>query len=206
MTSADGKSMSSQTLFMVIGIVTIITLIHFIILSILTCRSRRRKRSHSSSRHHHHNKKCSGSGSGSHSSSGSDSPSSPGRGLNPPDLWIHHEQLELKSLNRHGPDLSCDRDQSDLTPVLRTFQDVSSPLFTDTLMSSKAPSLHHHHSGMASYSTLSKKDRPSLLDFHSSQQQFNQHPNLTYNNPNHTPSSNDHGSTCSSSNYNTAFY
>jgi len=52
------------------------------------------------------------------------------RELNPPDLWIHHDQLELKSLDKNQ--------ETDLTPtpVLRTFQD---PLLTCKSVSPAPP-------------------------------------------------------------------
>lgn len=197
------KSMSSQTLMTIIAIVTMALSINFLIMGIWVCTCRKKSVSGVRSHHHHHShhnhNKCSGA-----LDSG---PSSPSRGgLNPPDLWIHHEHLELKSLKRDtdsfGPDLSCDRDQADLTPVLRTFQDCTTPLFSDSLNKT------------STYTTLNRKmmaERPSLLDFDTKNfLNFNHMNQSSHNNPHsHTSSSginNDHGSTCSSSNYNTAFY
>ena len=52
------------------------------------------------------------------------------RELNPPDLWIHHDQLEMKGLekNQSDPDLATP------TPVLRTFQDVPDASVQESLL------------------------------------------------------------------------
>lgn len=85
------------------------------------------------------------------------------RELNPPDLWIHHDQLELKSLEKNqDPDLNP-------TPVLRTFQD---PLLTcNSVSPAPPPSLNSSLAmggGMTSiYDDVGRGSSPSSsLDHH----------------------------------------
>lgn len=101
-------SLTQQSLYIIIAGISAVTLVLLLIVSLLLCRSRRlnaidRKRKGYSTpgmSPRPKNKRTS-------------------RELNPPDLWIgtHHEQLELKSLDKN--------EEADLTPtpVLRTFQD-----------------------------------------------------------------------------------
>ena len=111
MMNITSKTISTHTLYFVIAAISAVTLVLLLVISLLLCRSKRpvldsktRKGGYSS---------AASSCSSPLTSSGKKRES---RQLHPPDLWIHHEQLELKSMEKNHP-----RDEA--TPVLRTFQE-----------------------------------------------------------------------------------
>lgn len=88
----DGKGLSTNTLYIIIAAISCITILLLIVISTLLCRSRRnggylgnaRKKGYTAAA----------------TSPGGKTGKGCGRELKPPDLWIHHDQLELKSVEK----------------------------------------------------------------------------------------------------------
>lgn len=109
---------------MVAGI-SLVTILIFLILALLLCRSKRGNYVRSPKGYSAANATSPRPGKGNRRVS---------RELNPPDLWIHHDQLEMKGLekNQSDPDLATP------TPVLRTFQDVPDASVQESLLEKSA--------------------------------------------------------------------
>lgn len=106
---SDGKSISTHTLYVVIAGISLVTVLLLLVVSILLCKSKR------------------GGGYGRKPKGYMAAATSPrGKGgkneLNPPDLWIHHDQmLELKAIEKNQRDGT---DQALVsTPISRNFPD-----------------------------------------------------------------------------------
>lgn len=120
--SVTSSSSSTEPIYItMIAVVSVVTLVLIFIVTLILCRGYNRKSSSTA--------KYSAAAT-SPRSSARNNKNRASRELNPPDLWIHHDQLELKSLDKNqDPDMTP-------TPVLRTFQD---PLLTSCNSVSPAP-------------------------------------------------------------------
>ncbi|KAI1280554.1 Neogenin -like protein [Halotydeus destructor] len=123
----DGKSISTHTLYIIIAGISVVTILLLLVVSILLCKSKRAGGAYGRKPKGYIAAATSPRGKGSLKSKGST------RELNPPDLWIHHEQMELKALEKNHKD---NMDGSlNSTPLNRNFAEPISAIepLTDTL-------------------------------------------------------------------------
>ncbi|XP_054161956.1 neogenin-like [Oppia nitens] len=121
----DGRNISTNTLYIIIGVISVISLLLLIVVGTLLCRSKNSAGVMNAMRKH----KGYMAAATSPTSKGAAAKGKGGRELKPPDLWIHHnEALELKAMDKN--------DSMSSTPMQRNPQSMDIDVIENSKKSS----------------------------------------------------------------------
>ncbi|XP_023218240.1 neogenin-like isoform X3 [Centruroides sculpturatus] len=117
----DGRGLTNNMLYIIIACVSGFTLLVIVVVSAVVCRRRRGYLGPVRNK---------GYGSGKGTAKGK----SAGKEIKPPDLWIHHDQMELKSMDKGNNGETT----MTVTPIPRNSQELGDESLLDTLERKKA--------------------------------------------------------------------
>ncbi|XP_023218239.1 neogenin-like isoform X2 [Centruroides sculpturatus] len=120
-TGSDGRGLTNNMLYIIIACVSGFTLLVIVVVSAVVCRRRRGYLGPVRNK---------GYGSGKGTAKGK----SAGKEIKPPDLWIHHDQMELKSMDKGNNGETT----MTVTPIPRNSQELGDESLLDTLERKKA--------------------------------------------------------------------
>ncbi|XP_067140821.1 neogenin-like isoform X3 [Centruroides vittatus] len=115
-TGSDGRGLTNNMLYIIIACVSGFTLLVIVVVSAVVCRRRRGYLGPVRNK---------GYGSGKGAAKGK----SAGKEIKPPDLWIHHDQMELKSMDKGNNGETA----MTVTPIPRNSQELGDESLLDTL-------------------------------------------------------------------------
>jgi len=114
---SEGKHISTNTLYIIIAAISGITVLLLVVVSTLLCRSR----NSASGGYIGGMRKSKGYIAAATSPGKTGGHSGKGKGINPPDLWIHHDQMELKALEKGNSSETT----MTVTPIPRNSQELA---------------------------------------------------------------------------------